>query len=49
MHGQRMGVAAMSLLLEEIGDPDGHLHQRVVVEPHLVRRLSTTGFRRPTA
>ena len=49
MHGQRMGAAAMSLLLEEIGDPDGHLHQRVVVEPHLVRRLSTTGFRRPTA
>ena len=46
MHGERLGAAAMGLLLEEIADPDGHLHQRVVVEPQLVRRGSTTGFRR---
>ncbi|MCR2824379.1 LacI family DNA-binding transcriptional regulator [Microbacterium sp. zg.Y909] len=46
MHGESLGAAAMSLLLEEIGDSDGHLHQRVIVEPHLIRRGSTAGFRR---
>ncbi|MCR2783402.1 MULTISPECIES: LacI family DNA-binding transcriptional regulator [unclassified Microbacterium] len=45
MQGERLGLAAMSLLLEEIADPAGHLHQRVVVEPQLVRRGSTTGHR----
>lgn len=41
MHGQEMGAAAFSLLLEEIEDP-GHQHRRIVVEPSLVIRQSTT-------
>ncbi|WP_224786051.1 LacI family DNA-binding transcriptional regulator [Microbacterium caowuchunii] len=50
MHGERMGTAAMTMLLEEIGDKTGtHLHQRIVVEPALVRRGSTAAHRPASA
>ncbi|QEW00967.1 hypothetical protein F6J84_13250 [Microbacterium caowuchunii] len=50
MHGERMGTAAMTMLLEEIGDKTGaHLHQRIVVEPALLRRGSTACDRAASA
>lgn len=42
MRGEELGVAAMTLLLDEISNKDGtHVHQRIVVEPELVVRGST--------
>jgi LacI family transcriptional regulator len=42
MYGEKMGLAATSLLLEEISEPpEGHEHRVVVVEPVLIPRAST--------
>ena len=38
--GARMGELAMELLLEEIDDPD-HRHRSVLLEPFLIRRISS--------
>ena len=44
MRGYEMGEAAMQLLIDEIvNDRDDHAHQRIVLEPELVPRASTTG------
>jgi LacI family transcriptional regulator len=39
----QLGQAAMELLLEEAGEPDGHQHRQIVFEPELVVRESTAG------
>ena len=45
MRGFEMGSVSMRLLLDEMThDSAEHVHQRVVLEPHLVIRASTTGF-----
>lgn len=47
MRGVGLGEAAMHLLIEEMGSAQHpHLHQRVVLEPTLIPRSSTRGFRR---
>ena len=38
-----LGRRAAELLLQEVGSPGGHEHQRVVFTPELVARASTTG------
>lgn len=44
MHGQAVGAAAMTLLLEELGpEASTHRHRRIVLQPELVVRTSTGG------
>ncbi len=38
---ESLGSAAADLLIDEVVDPDGHRHRRVVFEPELVVRSST--------
>ncbi|MDU0326378.1 LacI family DNA-binding transcriptional regulator [Microbacterium sp. KSW2-21] len=50
MRGQRLGEEAMTLLLDEIsGGGEHHLHQRIVVEPELIARGSTSRALSPSA
>jgi LacI family transcriptional regulator len=50
MRGELLGEHAMRLLSDEIEHDHGtHVHQRIVVEPELVVRASTSGFRRRPA
>ena len=39
--GYRMGELAIELLLEEIHNPADHKHRAVMLDPHLIPRLST--------
>jgi DNA-binding LacI/PurR family transcriptional regulator len=39
-----MGRLAARLLVDEIADPSGHVHQKAILEPTLVQRESS---RRP--
>lgn len=41
MMGTDLGAAGMSLLLEELDSPEGHVHRQIVLEPELVVRQST--------
>lgn len=43
MGGVELGRAAMRLLMEEMVGDRSHVHQRVVVEPHLIAGGSTAG------
>ncbi|MGF1648115.1 MAG: LacI family DNA-binding transcriptional regulator [Kineosporiaceae bacterium] len=40
---QQLGRAAMELLMDEVGNPPGHIHRQLVFEPELVVRESTGG------
>ncbi len=47
MEGYQLGTAAMGMLVEELNPAATsapHVHQRIVVEPHLIARSSTLGF-----
>jgi LacI family transcriptional regulator, galactose operon repressor len=39
--GRRMGELAVELLTEEIREPSGHVHQTVMLDPHLIPRRSS--------
>ena len=39
--GEQMGRVATELLIEEIRDPDRHIHRRIILEPTLIARESS--------